>query len=205
MSIAKAYNELVAVIHWIDGNVNEVNLSGDDKGLIAAGCFDMVLEHQASVALNVERKLYGSALAMLRLAAEAFFRGMWFARCATDEDAARFRATDFGKRLNDMVADIQASLGGKTDTLSNMVIKQWGTLSGFTHTGFQQVARRYTGNALKSNYPELEVVQACHFAGALGLLAAIELMVLSNNETMANAILERAKTYANKDEQATHP
>jgi hypothetical protein len=196
VSIAKAYNELVDVVHWIDGNLNEVNLSGDDKSLIAAGCFDVVLEHQASVALNVERKLYGSALAMLRLTAEAFFRGMWFARCATDEDAARFRATDFGKRLNDMIADIEASLGGKTDTLSNMVTKQWGTLSGFTHTGFQQVARRYTGNVLKSNYPDLEVIQACHYAGAIGLLAATELMVLSKNEPKANAFLERAKTYA---------
>jgi hypothetical protein len=196
MSIAKAYNELVAVIHWIDGNVNEVNLPGDDKSLIAAGCFDMVLEHQASVALNVERKLYGSALALLRLAAEAFIRGMWFARCATDQDATRFRATDFGKRLNDMVADIQALLGGQTDTLSNMVLKQWGTLSGFTHTGFQQIARRYTGNVLQSNYPELEVIQACEFAGAFGLLAALELMVLSNNEPMANAIFERAQAYA---------
>jgi hypothetical protein len=106
VSLAKAYNELVDVIQWIDGNLNEVNLSGDDKSLIAAGCFVVALEHQAAVALNVERKLYGSAPAMLRLTAEAFFRGMWFARCATDEDASGFRATDFGKRLSGMIADI---------------------------------------------------------------------------------------------------
>jgi hypothetical protein len=70
------------------------------------------------------------------------------------------------------------------------------TLCGFTHTGFQQVTRRYTGAMLKPNYPEAEVIQGLNFAGAIGLLAAIELAVLSKNEALARALLERAKLFA---------
>jgi hypothetical protein len=195
MSVAKGYDDLVAVIMWIDGNVNEVNIEGDDKSLLAAGCFDVVKEHVASVALNVDKQLYGSALAMLRISAEAFLRGMWFARCATDEDAAHFRAKDLTKKLPLMIDDIQASLGGATDTLSKMLLGQWGPLSGFTHTGFQQIARRYTGSMLKPNYPDLEVIQACRFAGAMAWLAALELMSLSNNKAMAEEILRHATEY----------
>jgi hypothetical protein len=96
-------------------------------------------------------------LRTLRLQAEAFLRGMWFARCATDDDVVRFLQTDFPKRLPDMVADIEVALGGATDTLSKMVKSQWGPLSGFTHTGFKQYACRYKGNLLTPTIPMLKL------------------------------------------------
>jgi hypothetical protein len=67
--------------------------------------------------------------------------------------------------------------------LSKMVENQWGTLSGFTHTGFKQITRRYTGDVLQPNYPEMEVIQCLNFASTIGWRAAMELAMLSNNET----------------------
>jgi hypothetical protein len=49
---------------------------------------------------------------------------------------------------------------------------------------------------LKPSYPEAEVIHGLNFAGAIGLLAAIELAVLSKNEPLARAMLERAKQFA---------
>jgi hypothetical protein len=196
VNIDTAYNDLVAVILWIDERSHEVDIASDERSLIAGGCFDMVLEHQNAVARLVENQLYGSALAQLRLIADAHIRGMWFARCATEADAARFRETDYTKKLNDLIKDIETSLGNAPITLSKMVREQWGTLCGFTHTGYKQITRRYMGALLKPNYPEAEVIQGLNFAGAIGLLAGIELAVLSKNERGALAMLERARQFA---------
>lgn len=196
MTIASAHDELVAVILWIDERTHQIDITGDDRALIAAGCFDLVLEHQNAVVRLVENQLHGSALAMLRVLAEAYIRGLWFARCATAEAAARFRADDSIRGgVPEMVKDIETSLGNATDTLSKLLRDQWGPLSGFTHTGFQQITRRYTGALLKPNYPDAEVIQGLRFAGATGLLSAIELAVLSKNEALALEILQRAEKY----------
>jgi hypothetical protein len=37
-----------AILQWIDGRFNELNIADNDRARIAAGCFDMVLEYQAS-------------------------------------------------------------------------------------------------------------------------------------------------------------
>jgi hypothetical protein len=195
MTIEAAYANLVSVVQWINGRFNELNIADNDRARIAAGCFDMVLEYQASIALQVRHQMKGSALSILRLEAEAFLRGMWFARCATDDDVVRFRQTDLPKRLPDMVGDIEIALGGATDTLSKMVKSQWGPLSGFTHTGFKQIACRYKGNVLTPNFPDAEVIQGLNFAASIGLMAALELATLSNNDALGRATLERARQF----------
>jgi hypothetical protein len=195
VTIKTAYDELVSVILWIDEHSKEIDIDGDLRTLIAAACFDTVLEHQAAIAALVERQLLGSALALARVMAEAFIRGMWFARCATDEEATRFKNDEI-KKLTSLVEEIEAKLGSATDTLSKMVKSQWATLCSFTHTGYKQVTRRYTGPLLKPNYPDAEVIQVLNFAGAIGLLAALELAALSKNLPLGTAIMERARCFA---------
>jgi hypothetical protein len=163
MSIKKAYDELVAVILWIDERTHQIDIAGDDRSLIAAACLDMVLEHQNAVARLIEHQLYGSALAMLRVLAEAYIRGTWFARCADAGAAARYRESDSIEGVTDLVKDIEGSLDNATDTLSRMVRNQWGTLCGFTHTGYHQVVRRFSGALLKPNYPDAEIIQGLNF------------------------------------------
>jgi hypothetical protein len=195
-NIESAYAELVSVILWIDEHSKEVSLDGDLRTLIAAACFDTVLEHQNAIARLVENQLKGSALALMRVIAEAFIRGMWFARCATDDEIVRFQKNDEIKKLTSLVAEIEVAMGNATDTLSKMVQSQWGTLCGFTHTGFKQLTRRYSGPLLKPNYPDTEVIPALNFTGAIGLLAAVELAVLSNNLTLGLKIEQRIRQFA---------
>jgi len=125
VNIDTAYNDLVAVILWIDERGHEVDIAGDERSLIAGGCFDMVLEHQNAVARLVENQLYGSALAQLRLIADAHIRGMWFARCATEADAARFRETDYTKKLNDLIKENP----DLKDLVSNLTLLAGGLLA----------------------------------------------------------------------------
>jgi transcriptional regulator with XRE-family HTH domain len=60
----------------------------------------------------------------------------------------------------------------------------------------RELARRYSGPLLKPAYTEADVIRALHFAGAVGLLAAVELAQLSKNDTLAKATLQRAREFA---------
>jgi hypothetical protein len=195
-AIGKAYSELLSIIHWIDENGKVLDISGQPRSLIAAACFDAVLEHQAAIATLVERQLNGSALALMRVVAEAYIRGAWFARCATDDEVQRFQKDELEKGIRTLVRELEASLGNANDVLSRTIKNQWNTLCSFTHTGFKQVTRRYTGSILKPNYPEAEVIQALNFAGAVGILSLIELAALSKNLALGHAALERARQFA---------
>lgn len=195
MTIKATYEDLVSVIRWIDRHSKEIDIQGDVRNLTAAALFDIVLEHQASIALLVEGKLNGSALALMRVMAETLVRGMWISRCATEDEVTRFQNDEI-KKLTTLVQEIETVLGNATDTLSKLVRDQWGSLSSFTHSGIKQVTRRYSGPLLTPKYPDAEIIQALRFAGGIGLLAAIELAMLSKNEPLARATLERAKQFA---------
>jgi hypothetical protein len=196
MTINSAYADLVAVILWIDERSKEVDIEGQPRFQIAAACFDAVLEHQAAIAVLVEQKLYGSAHAMLRVIAEAYIRGQWIARCATEPELERFQKDELKKTLRTIVREIETALGQSTGPLSTMVNNHWEALCSFAHTGFRQVTRRYSGALLSPSYSDADVIRALNFAGAVGLLAAIELAKLSKKETLAKAILQRAKEFA---------
>lgn len=196
VTIKAAIDDLESVIRWIDEHSKELDIAGDARYLIAAACFDTVLEHQAAVALLAKSELYGSAHALLRVIAESFIRGMWFARCATDDEVATFQKDELEKGIRTLVREVEAALGNATDMLSQMIAQRWNSLCSFAHTGFKQVRRRYTGAMLKPNYPEFEVFQALRFAGSIGLLAASELAQLSKNEPLVRATFERMGQFA---------
>jgi hypothetical protein len=94
MSVKAAYDRLVGVIQWIDDHSHSVDYPGEPRRLIAGGCLDMALEHQAAVALLMEKELYGSAHTLLRTTIESYVRGAWFWRCATDSEIERFHRSD---------------------------------------------------------------------------------------------------------------
>jgi hypothetical protein len=52
---------------------------------MAAGCFDVGLEHQAAITLFAGEELFGSASTLLRVLFEACVRGMWIAHCASEQ------------------------------------------------------------------------------------------------------------------------
>ena len=196
MTIAAAHSELVSVIRWIDDRFTAIDIPDAERSRIAAACFDMTLEHQAAIALLIQKGIHGSALALLRVIAEAFIRGIWFARCAADGEIERFKDDKLEKPLRTLVAEVETALGGTTDTLSRMIAKQWSTLCSFTHTGYKQVTRRYSGPMLKPSYSDAEVAQAIRFAASVGLMAAVELAILSSNEHLALDALEQARAFA---------
>jgi hypothetical protein len=195
-AIRQAYAELVSVIQWIDENGKVLDIVDAHRPKMAAACLDMVLEHQAAIAVLIGKRLHGSAFALLRGAIEALIRGMWIARYASVDQLQQFQRDEGLPGIKTLIRNVELALGKDNAVLSVMHANQWDILCSFTHTGFRQVTRRYTGYVLSPNYPESEIVQALRFTGAVGLLAMTELATYSNNWTLARATLDRSRMAA---------
>ena len=136
MKAAREYTDLVETVRWIDVNASGMALPSDERSLIAIGCFDLTLEHQAAIACLHASDLAGSMLALVRILVEALIRGLWLSTCATDLELERFKAGKLDKTFAAMIDQFESTDGFTSTVLSQFKNRAWKALNGFTHTGF---------------------------------------------------------------------
>jgi len=181
------------LIQWLDKHIDGIEISSEERTRLAAGCLDTALEHHQAILLLVSRSLFGSAFALVRLLFEAYIRGIWLHRCASDSELELFKAEKLDKKFGTFIQEIERIEGFEECVLSNAKLKSWSAMNSYTHTGFMQIVRRNTASAIEPNYTEGEILEALNFANAIGLLSALEISHLAGSEELANSILEQAK------------
>lgn len=193
---AREHERLVQLVKWIEDNTRGLAFPTDDRTLLAIGCLDVAVEHQAAIALLTDASLHGSAFALLRSLAEAFVRGVWLHECATDKQLAEFKLGKFDKRFADLIDEYEVKIGTPSGVMSQFKATAWKALNGFTHTGFHQVSRRHSPGRLEGNYPDKEISDALGVAGALGLIAAGNLMAMSLQQGSMQPYYDKMQEYA---------
>jgi hypothetical protein len=136
----------------------------------------LVLEHQNAIATLIRCKLVGSALALLRPQIETAFRGLWVNLIASESEVTAIAQTGaepfprFKQMAKDL--DLRYGSGGWLQMFADM----WGTLNGYTHSGLEQLGRRFgeDGN-LTSNYPDEVIAEVAVVSGtvSIGLIVPI--------------------------------
>ncbi len=197
MQAAVEHQRLVDLIAWIDCNASGVTLPADERTMLAVGCFDVAIEHQAAIALLGSSALHGSSFALLRVLAESLVRGLWLLHCATEHELGAFKKGALDKTFATLVRDFEAHIGTPSGVLSGFKATAWNALNGFTHTGFHQVSRRHTSGRVEGTYPDHEVAKAYGVAGALGLIAAGQVIGLSDRQDRLPEFQARMSQYAN--------
>lgn len=195
MHAATEHAALLELIAWIDQHTSGVTLPADERSMLAIGCFDVALEHQAAIALLYSSSLYGSSFALLRVLAESLVRGLWLLHCATDAQLQKFKKGRIGQ-FDTLVEEFEAKIDTPTGILSSFKDSAWSALNGFTHTGFHQVSRRHSQGKVQPSYPERELANALGVAGALGLVAGGQIIGMSNRQDLLPAFFERIESYA---------
>jgi hypothetical protein len=195
---AQEQTALQEVVTWINANTTNIPLPTDERSLIAQGCLDVAIEHQAAILLLHKAELLGSMFALLRILAESLVRGIWLMNCATEAELKRFKQRGIEKEFGALIAEIEAQPGHTNQALSTMKITGWKALNDFTHTGYSQVLRRHGTGFVGGNYPEEEVAKVLSVAGALGLVAAGALIQMIGKPELGVAAIERMEQYANR-------
>lgn len=198
MKAPHEHAKLVGLVRWIDENTSGIELPGDERSILAIGCLDVALEHQAAIALLHSSELYGSALALLRCETESLVRGLWLLHAASLEDIERFRCGKVKQEFRELIDMLESKINQRSGILSGLRDRAWKAMNDFTHTGFVQVSRRHRPGHVCENYPEAELAQALDLAGALGLVAAGQLVEMSHDKERLPQYAEKMKAYVVK-------
>jgi hypothetical protein len=153
----------------------------DTRTVLVIGGLDTALEHHEAIWLLHERKLNGSAFAMIRLVFDAMFRALWLRAVATDEQVEQAATDDLEWRGIPVRDDIKRVYFGtpdnlvraaRLDELFQSLGKAWKILCSYTHSGARQLTRRFTFDEVKPNYTEHELAQAMSAATEILLLGS---------------------------------
>ena len=193
-----AHAELVRVIRWSDDNLRGLELPVDERSAIAAGCLDLVLELQASIAVLYEAQHFGSMMSLMRVINEALVRGLWIRGCADDPQLQRFKKGDPRRKFGEMIEDIELALNANP-LLSMLKNSTWNAYNSLTHVGYLHVTRRHRGGALEANYPDAELRHSQYVAGVMGLLAASTLASMAGRMDLCDRVLERSQEFLKRN------
>lgn len=134
--------------------------ASEDISNLLAAYTDIALEHHESIYLLINRKLYGSAFALVRPLYDTFYRAHWVCGCATKEEVHEICNNDSFQfpKMNDMVQSIDEKYASDT-FFSSIKNSSWSAMCSYTHTGLLQISRRFKGNTIKPNYSEGEILE----------------------------------------------
>lgn len=176
---------------WIEHLLHELSLPATYRVRIAGACFAAALEHHHAIVVLFRERLNGSAFALMRSEYEAYVRGIWFARCATDLQLADFLRGEEPPALGAMLNEIEDIPPFDGKTLSATKAAGWRTMCSYTHTGAHQVQRFNTREAIQPRHTLEEIEEVLGLTRAYALLAALGVAMLAQNEPLAQQLLEK--------------
>jgi Family of unknown function (DUF6988) len=132
----------------------------------------LVREHQHAIYELVRLRLYGSAFALLRPLFETGVRALWVLGLASDEqvEAIGQHGGEPFPKFTSMCELVDARF--RAEGVIDYFATAWKAMCGFTHSGLEQLARRFTGNDVMPSYHNDEISEL------LGMSASIVIMVL---------------------------
>jgi len=149
----------------------------------------LVLEHQNAIVSLIRLNLVGSALALLRPQVETAFRGLWANLIACDEQITAIgqRGEEpfppFRKMVEEL--DTRYDAGGWLLGFAD----DWKTLNGFTHSGLEQLGRRFKSSGdIASNYEEDVVSRLATLSGTLSIGMIVPILRTIHFDDRAKAL-----------------
>ncbi len=198
MKIDSEIQKSEALIQWMDKKIDGLEIRSDEKTRISAACFDVALEHQKAIVLLIAKKLIGSAFSLVRILFEAYIRGLWIGKCATDKEVLKFKKNKLDKKFGTLIQEIEKQDGFQEGVLSKAKAANWKAMNSYTHSGFLQSVRRNKEETIEPNYVEDEILEVLGFSKAVGVLSALQIALMAGNKELANDLLEKSETELKK-------
>ena len=186
--IKSAYDLSVKLNKSLEG----IDIDNEESLVFPSLFHSIAIEHHRSIILLVEKKLYCSASTLLRPLFEAYVKGLWISKCATEKDFIKLRKDKFQKTFAVLVTDIEKNnpLG-----LTKQKEDYWKTLNSLTHTGSAQLSRKLHGENITNAHDPEFIKQVLNFSSNYALLACGELAAISNNKSAQASFLSIAKEW----------
>lgn len=153
---------------------------------VAVALLHLSLEHQTGIHSLVNLGVIGSAFALFRPQFEAYVRGVWYHRCATDAQISLFIGGEQPPKINVLIEEIEKLEAFDEKLLSSTKRQLWPNLNDFTHGGTTQVKARCTVDEITQNYKEEHIVNLLTTSASLSLVTGVALAAVVGTETLVH-------------------
>lgn len=160
---------------------------------VAVALLHLSLEHQTGIHSLVNLGVIGSAFALLRPQFEAYVRGVWYHRCATDAQVSSLIGGGRPPEINVLIEEIEKLEAFDEKLLSATKRQIWSNLNDFTHGGATQVKARCTMDEITQNYREEHIANLLTASATWSLLAGVALAAAVGAETLARELHSKFK------------
>jgi hypothetical protein len=188
---------------WMEqcvGLINTLTVPSLNRTRVAAALHQLSFEHFTGIHVLIGTGIPSAAFALYRPQLEAYVRGVWYHRCATDEQIAHFIAGEEPPSPGAQIEALESSGLFDPDSLSQLKKTTWRNLCDFTHGGTIQVkARAATPGEIAQNYKVEHIAAMLTASATTAYLASIGLAAVAESDSIAlnlrdsfNAIYQRA-------------
>ena len=174
-------------------SVHELGLPDTSRTRAAGSCFAIAQDHHHAIVLLVEKQLFASSFALLRIEFEAYIRGEWLSLCASDVIVDGFLRGKEPPKVDCLLAELEVVESFNEKVLSQIKQQTWKSMCAYTHTGGLHVQRWNTEDGIEANYSRDEALEVLKFAESIASLAVIGVARLANDEELAVRTLEAFK------------
>jgi hypothetical protein len=198
-------------MEWLRVTTERLPLPPTSRAKSAAACFVVTQEHHDSILLLSEHQLFASSFALVRVAFDAYVRGVWLSICATDEQVERFIALKEPPTTSRLVAAIDAHPNFEGGFLSAYKKQAYTWMCDFTHTGGGQILRWTGSEGVEPNYPLAEVLEVMAISETVAILALFGIIGLVDDEEIVNEAIRQVELVRDRlldlhaQQRATYP
>lgn len=201
MNIQSEHEKQIQIIKWIELNLSCTYENSEENIYLARLCFDLVIEHHASICKLYESNYFGSMFALLRVEYEALVKGFWLNHVASKECISKYKEDDVNIGFGTYIRLVESYLDAKEGALYTIKEKQYKIFSSFTHTGYQALVRRVNDTHIGAvNYKHSDIITVLKYAGIFSLLAAIQLAAMTKNTALIDKAMSMLKNYSSTRE-----
>ena len=174
---------------WMDECVALINtlvIPTLNRSRVAAALHQLSVEHFTGIHVLVATGVHSAAFALYRPQLEAFIRGAWYHRCATDEEVSSLIAGKEPPSPAVQMAALERSGAFEPGSLLRLKDMTWRNLCDFTHGGTIQVkVRASTLGEIAPDFKTEHVAALLNASAATALLACVGLAAVAEREQVA--------------------
>jgi hypothetical protein len=193
MKLVDSVQEHRQLQRWFDQQLSELPYPNSSRNRLACACFDMALEHYKAITELINLRLSGSEFSLSRLLFESCVRGVWLHRCATEQDVSQYERDRLNKKMFELIADVEKTDGFEGKSFSKAKAQTWKPLNSLTHSGYEQLGRRFNGNIQEPSYSESDQIIMLNHAKALAFISVYMVSLVSGNSELQKAIDARVE------------
>lgn len=166
--------------------VNTLTVPATNRSRVAAALHQLSIEHFTGIHVLVGTGVHSAAFALYRPQFEAYLRGAWYHRCATDRQVANLIRGSEPPSPGEQMAALEKSGAFDPGSLLRLKKMTWKNLCDFTHGGSIQVkVRAATVGEIAEDFKPEHVASLLDASATTALLAGVGMAAVADNEGVA--------------------